>query len=63
MQHRDRPVWRVQSGGVTRWFREEHAARQYAKDRFDIDLDGVPFLDEQTDRELIARLNVLEASK
>ena len=55
------PVWRVQSGSHARWFFEEHDARQYAKARYDIDLDGIPFVSELTDRDLMVRVNELEA--
>lgn len=63
MPVRKTPVWRVQSGSHTKWFLEEPDARQYAKDRYDWDTDGVPFVTELTDRELIARINELESSK
>jgi len=55
------PVWRVLSGSHSRWFFEEHDARQYAKARYDIDLDGIPFVSELTDRDLMVRVNELEA--
>ena len=63
MPVRKTPVWRVVSGSHTKWFLEEPDARQYAKDRYDWDLDGVPFVTELTDRELITRVNELESSK
>ena len=55
------PVWRVQSGSHSRWFFEEEDARQYAKARYDYELDGVPFISELTDRDLMVRINELEA--
>lgn len=61
MPVRKTPVWRVQSGSVTRWFLEEPDARKFASDRFDAEFDGIPFVNELTDRELIARVNDLEA--
>jgi hypothetical protein len=61
MPVRKTPVWRVSSGNHTKWFWEERDARQYAKDRYEIDLDGIPFVAELTDREMIAHLNNLEA--
>ena len=61
MPVRETPVWRVSSGNHTKWFWEERDARQYAKDRYDIDYDGIPFVAELTDREMIAQLNRLEA--
>ena len=61
MPVRETSVWRVQSGGVTKWFWEERDARQHVKDRYDIDLDGIPYVAELTDREMIAHLNNLEA--
>ena len=60
-KRKDKPVWRVSSGAHTKWFRDERDARDYARDRYDIDLEGVPFVAELTDREMIAHLNNLEA--
>ena len=62
MPVRSRPVWRVQSGSHARWFWEEDDARQYAKSRYEYDLDGVPFVSQMSDAEMLARLNQLEAS-
>ena len=55
--------WRVSLGGRNRWFDEEDDARAYAKDRADDpeNWDGIPFLDELTDKELLERINTLEA--
>ena len=39
---------------------EEPDAREYAKQRYDFDIDGVPFVSQLTDR-AIARVNELEA--
>ena len=61
MPVRKRPVWRVVSGSHSRWFWDEGDARQYAKARYDYDLDGVPFITELDDSELLIRLNELEA--
>ena len=55
------PVWRVQSGSHSRWFWEEQDARQYAKARYDYDLDGVPFVTELNDKDMMIRLNELES--
>ena len=57
--------WRVKLGDTCRWFADEEDARAYAKDRAadPENWDGIPFLDELTDRELIERINTLEASK
>ena len=61
MPVRKRPVWRVQSGSDSRWFWDEDDARQYAKARYEWDLDGVPFVSQLDDSELMVRLNELEA--
>ena len=55
--------WRVSLAGRNRWFDEEDDARAYAKDRAadPENWDGIPFLEELTDRELITRINELEA--
>ena len=58
---KERTVWRVQSGGRSKWFAGELGARDYANDRFDTELEGVPFLDELTLSEAFNRLNELEA--
>ena len=58
---KERTVWRVQSGSRSKWFAGELGARDYANDRFDIELEGVPFLTEMTLSEAITRLNQLEA--
>ena len=61
MPVRSRPVWRVQSGSYARWFWDEADAKEYAKARFEYDLDGVPFVSQMSDAEMLARLNQLEA--
>lgn len=63
MEVRERDVWRVQSGSVTRWFGGEIGARQWADDRFDTEFDGVPFIERVTLSEALVRLNELESSK
>ena len=60
MEVRERTVWRVQSGGHTRWFSGEIGARQYADDRYDKEFDGIPFVSELTLSEALGRLNDLE---
>ena len=57
--------WRVSLGHTDRWFSDEEDARDYAKQRAaDPDnWDGIPFVAELTDRELITRINELESSK
>ena len=57
---REGTVWRVQSGGRCKWFTKQADAKYYANDRFDTELDGVPFLDELTLSEALNRLNGLE---
>ncbi len=55
--------WRVSLGGKHKWFEEERDARAYAKDRAHDpeNWDGIPFVAELTDRELLERINTLEA--
>ena len=56
-------VWRVKSGDITRWFYGEVGAREYASDRFDNELDGVPFVTECGLSEALTRLNELELGR
>ena len=60
MEVRERNVWRVQSGGRSKWFVGEIGARDYASDRFDKEFDGVPWVEEVTLSEALVRLNELE---
>ena len=53
-------VYRVTQGSHTRWFTNREDAKQYANDRFDTDLDGIPFIEPVTAIEMMARLNDLE---
>jgi hypothetical protein len=55
------PYYRVSVGNRARWFEDEQDARDYARDRFDNDFDGVPFLEKFNDKDLLARVNELEA--
>lgn len=57
--------WKVSLGHTDRWFADEEDARAHAKHRAaDPDnWDGIPFVTELTDRELITRINELESSK
>lgn len=63
MRIEERTVWRVQSGGISRWFAGEIGARQWADDRFENEFDGVPFVEQITLTEALVRLNELESSK
>ncbi len=63
METKERQVWRVCSGGVTRWFAGDVGARQWADDRFESEFDGVPFVEQITLTEALTRLNELESSK
>ena len=56
-------VYRVTQGDHTRWFTGEDEARQYADDRYDKYLDGIPFIESIDAIEMLARLNELESSK
>ena len=60
MDVKERTVWRVQSGNTTRWFAGEVTARDFAGDRYDTELDGVPFIQQITLSELLHRVNQLE---
>ena len=60
MEVRERNVWRVYSGGRSKWFAGEIGARDYASDRFDKEFDGVPWVEEVTLSEALTRLNELE---
>ena len=57
---RETTVWRVQSGGRCKWFSKHADAKDFANDRFDTEVEGVPFLDELKLSEVLARLNGLE---
>lgn len=65
MSARGKTYWRVRLGRGSIYFPDEQDARDYAKDRAsDPDnWDGLPFLDEINERELMVRINQLEASK
>ena len=54
-------VYRVSQGRHTKWFTDSGEAKQYAKNRYDIELDGIPFVAELEHSELMVRLNTLEA--
>ena len=62
MQIKERTVWRVSSGDTNKWFAGEIGARDYASDRFN-DVDGpIPFVEQITLSELLARVNELESA-
>ena len=63
MRLKEKTVWRVQSGGDTRWFPGERNAREFASDRYEVEFDGIPFVREIALTEALARLNELESSK
>ena len=54
-------VYRVSQGRHTRWFTDSGDAREYARVRYDIESDGIPFVAELDHSELMVRLNELEA--
>ena len=58
------PYWKVSLGGRARWFDDEEDARNYAKDRAadPENWDGIPFIDALNDKDLLERINTLEAS-
>ena len=41
---RDSIMWVVSSGSSKTYFYDEGDARDFARDRYDYDLDGVPFI-------------------
>ena len=63
MQDREVSVWRVVSGGHTRWFSGELGAHLWADDRFENEFDGIPFIEQIALTEALTRLNELESSK
>ena len=52
-------MWVVSTGSSKTYFYDEGDAREYARDRFDFDLDGVPFISTVTLSEAITELNRL----
>jgi len=52
-------MWVVSSGSSKTYFYDEGEARDYASDRYDLDLEGVPFISKVTLREAISELNRL----
>lgn len=60
MVTKERTVWRVKSGNTTRWFDGEVNARDFACNRYDTEIDGVPFIEQITLSELLHRANQLE---
>ncbi len=63
MQDREVSVWRVVSGSHSRWFSGEVSAREWAGDRYEVEFDGIPFVEQVTLTEAINRLNQFESSK
>ena len=56
-------LWLVESGSHRRWFPGEDAARLYAKDQWDKDEDGIPFIKSKViwdDLECCGILNLYE---
>ena len=56
-------VFRVSQGNRVRWFAGEDEARQYADDRYDKHLDGVPFVEPIDAVEMLTHLNELELGR
>ena len=59
MTSKDSIMWVVSSGSSKTYFYDEGDARDYARDRYDYDLDGVPFVSKVTLHEAITELNRL----
>ena len=57
MTSKDSIMWVVSSGSSKTYFFDEGDARDYASDRYDYDLEGVPFISKVTLSEAIAELN------
>ena len=64
MPVRKKHYWRVSLGGVGRYFSDEEDARDFARDRANDpdNWDGIPFVDQIEEIELLVRINTLEAS-
>ena len=56
---KDSIMWVVSAGSSKTYFYDEGDAREYASDRYDYDIDGVPFISTVTLREAIMELNRL----
>ena len=56
---KDSIMWVVSSGSSKTYFFGEEEARDYARDRYDYDLDGIPFISKVTLHEAITELNRL----
>jgi hypothetical protein len=54
---KDSIMWVVSSGSSKTYFFDEGEARDFASDRFDFDLEGVPFISKVTLQEAITELN------
>ena len=65
MPVRRKTYWRVSLGLGAVYFPDEEDARQYQRDRANDDenFDGIPFLEEIDEREMVSRINELESSK
>ena len=63
MPVRKKHYWRVSLGGVGRYFSDEEDARDFARDRANDpdNWDGIPFVDQIEESELLVRINELEA--
>ena len=63
MPARRKTYWRVALGKGAVYFPDEEDARDYARDRANDpeNWDGIPFLDVIDERELLVRINQLEA--
>ena len=59
MPDKDSIMWVVSVGSSKTYFYDEGDAREYARDRYDYDLDGVPFISKVTLHEAITELNRL----
>ena len=59
MTSKDSVMWVVSVGSSKTYFYDEGDAREYARDRYDYDIDGVPFISTVTLSEAIMELNRL----
>ena len=65
MPVRHKKYYKVTLGHHRRYFCDEEDARDYQRDRANDDecFDGIPFLDEIDEREVITQLNELELGR
>lgn len=53
--------YRVTQGSYRRWFDDQKKAKEFAVDRCDREFDGIPWIEEFEESQLLYKLNELEA--